>query len=393
MDIVDTFIDLTKSSEVPYIFRKWIAIGMVTSCLGRKVWTTTTYPDMPFHPNLYILLVGEPGVGKTLPLGKARDIMERVPGVNLGPDQITPESLAEEMAELNGNPERDDWDEAPDLEPAELALFLNEFGNFVKADSKNFIDHITFLAGMYDCPGRFDKKTKTAGDDFIYKPCLNIVAGTQPAWFASAFTQMALGQGFPARLMLIYSSDKRKRRPFQGFPNAEELTDSLVNRLEKVTHLAGEYGWSDEAKQRYGDLYMDDVPPIPTEPLLRHYNERRGFYLGKLCMIAAAADDACHQIEERHVDTALGWMLEAEEDMHRALISAGGNKDRGIEAQFLDELISRGKMRKSEARRVLDKLTDLWRINSILEGLKEQDKIKEDGVFYLPGPGVRDDAR
>jgi hypothetical protein len=389
---VDTFVDFTKSSEVPYIFRKWIAIGMVSSCLGRKVWTTTTNPNAPFHPNLYILLVGEPGVGKTLPLGTARDIMEQVPGVNLGPDQITPESLAEEMAELNGKPERDDWEEDPALEPAELALFLNEFGNFVKADSKNFIDHITFLSGMYDCPRRFDKKTKTAGDDFIYQPCLNIVAGTQPAWFATAFNQMSLGQGFPARLMLIYSKDKRKRRPFQDFPNAERLTGQLVNRLEKVTHLSGYYEWSDEAKEYYGDLYMDDVPPVPSEPLLRHYNERRGFYLAKLSMIAAASDDAKQQIEKRHVETAYEWITEAEVDMHKALISAGGNRDRGIEAQFMSALLEQGKMRKSEAKRVLDKLVDTWRINGILDGLREQEKIKEDGRFYVPGPGAKHDA-
>jgi hypothetical protein len=380
MDFVDNFLEYTASSEAPKIFRKWVAIGMVASCLGRRVWTTTTDPNAPFHPNLFVLLVGEPGVGKTLPLGTARKLMRQVPGIELGPDQITPESLAEELADMTGKPERNTKDdEEPEDKNAEMALFLNEFGDFVKADSKNFTDHITFLAGLYDCPDFYDKRTKTAGDDLIHKPCINVLAGTQPAWFGEAFTQMSLGQGFPARLFLVYSDERKRKRPFADSANDPELERKLVGALEKRTHISGKMEWSDEAKEVYADEYEKDVEPKPTEPLLASYCERRGFYLAKLTMVAAANLGRDH-IEAEDVKQAKSWMLEIEQDMHKALLHAGGNRDRGVENSVIKEIKAKGKGKSckishQEICMILARQVDSWRRPQMIRAMEDEGKI------------------
>jgi hypothetical protein len=399
MDLVDNFVEFTKSSEVPAIFRKWIAISMVASALGRSVWTTSTDENDPFHPNLFVLLVAEPGVGKTRPLKKARRLMEQVPGVHdrMGPDQITPESLAEELASMNGKPERDDKDDAPELEPADMILFLNEFGNFVQVDSKNFTDHITFLAGMYDCPDQFSKKTKTAGDDLIYKPCLNILAGTQPSWFGQAFTQQSMGQGFPARLMLIYSDNRLKNDPRNRYPNAEKLEGKLVNTLEAISQMRGFYHWTDEAYDHFIDneyMVEPEVPPAPTEPLLEHYCQRRAFYLAKIAVLSAASRQH-QQIEVEDVKRAKEWMLEAEADMPKALYAAGGNKDRGVEATLVATVKQQGKISGQKLRKIAGTYVDSWRIDNLLNALVEQGRLKklkgETGTEkFLPGPEAKD---
>ena len=384
MDFVERFLQYTKTSEAPPIFRKWVAISMVSACMGRRVWTTTTDPNAPFYPNLFVLLVAEPGVGKSLPLSNARKLMKEVAentqAFRLGPDQITPESLAEELASMNVGQDWEDKDTPPqgEKQPAEMALFLDEFGDFVKADSKNFTDHITFLSGLYNSPESYEKKTKTAGDDNIYKPCLNIIAGTQPAWFGAAFTQMSMGQGFPARLFLVYSSDRQKKSPFREYPNEDKIRRELIGALEERTKIAGFMDWSEEAKERYADLYMDDVPPKPTEPLLASYCERRGFYLAKLSMVAAANNGAKHRIDHEDVDTAHGWMLEIEQEMHKALLYAGGNRDRGVEASILSELkaVHGSKVHRSQVMRIAARYLDSFRRPGILRSLEDEQKLK-----------------
>jgi len=375
-DFVSSFLRYTASSEAPKIFRKWVAIGMVASCLGRRVWTTTTDPNSPFFPNLFILLVGEPGVGKSLQLGNARKLMKELEDhydlVKVGPDQITPESLAEELGQLNSQPDREDKDSVPEEQDADMALFLNEFGNFVKADSANFTDHITFLSGLYDCPDFYSKKTKTAGDDFIIRPCLNMVASTQPSWIGQAFDRMSLGQGFPARLMLVYSDNRKRNRPFRGYPNEDGLRKDLLSKLSEVAHLNGMMTWSEEAQEYYADLYEEDVPPKPTEPLLASYNERRGFYLAKLSMISAANDGARMVINKQHVEQALSWMTEIEEDMPKALLSAGGNKERGIEATLLKELAQYRKFSEAFLHKVLSRYVEPWRRRQYVTSLEDE---------------------
>jgi len=189
---------------------------------------------------------------------------------------------------------------------------------------------------------------------------------------------MSMGQGFPARLFLVYSGDRRKHPPFKEYPNEDTLRRQLIGALEERCQLAGEMTWSEEAKERYSDLYMEDVPPKPTEPLLASYCERRGFYLGKLAMVAAANNGAKLTIEQEDVDTSHGWMLEIEQEMHHALLYAGGNQDRGVEASILKELQANhgDTFNRSHVMRIAARYLSSYRRQTIMRSLEDEKKIK-----------------
>lgn len=64
MDWISTFLDYTDGLPSPELFRKWAAIGTVAGALERRVWCSTARSKL--YPNLFILLVSSPGVGKCL---------------------------------------------------------------------------------------------------------------------------------------------------------------------------------------------------------------------------------------------------------------------------------------------------------------------------------------
>src|SRR6516164_1438064 len=59
---IERFIDYTSNLEAPEIWRKWSAISMIAATLEQKVWADT---GGNLYPNLYVFLVGQPGMGKS----------------------------------------------------------------------------------------------------------------------------------------------------------------------------------------------------------------------------------------------------------------------------------------------------------------------------------------
>src|SRR5271166_6582293 len=59
---IESFIEQTENLEAPLIWRRWSAISMIAAALEQKVWMQTS---SPIFPNLYMMIIGHPGTGKT----------------------------------------------------------------------------------------------------------------------------------------------------------------------------------------------------------------------------------------------------------------------------------------------------------------------------------------
>src|SRR6185369_5451385 len=79
----------------PPIFRKWAGIGILSAVLERKIWTKTKGSNL--FPNLYIILVGPPGVGKSAILSHAERILRAVPEIFVAPSSLTTASLIDTL--------------------------------------------------------------------------------------------------------------------------------------------------------------------------------------------------------------------------------------------------------------------------------------------------------
>src|SRR3974377_55752 len=62
-DWIENFFNLTECIPSPPIFRLWCGIATVAGALERRVWVVSAGKRV--FPNLYTLLVGHPGTGKT----------------------------------------------------------------------------------------------------------------------------------------------------------------------------------------------------------------------------------------------------------------------------------------------------------------------------------------
>lgn len=308
MDWITQFMAETEKAATPTIFTKWGAISAIAAALERKVWVRTAKGTL--YPNLYVVLVAPPGVGKTLITGKVRKLLKTLGKHHIAPSSVTKASLIDALASANRHIVR------PNEVPASvifnsLQLVSDELGVLLPKYDTEFM---AVLTALYDNePYSETRRTKDLNIE-VKHPQLNILAGCPPAYLSSTLPEGAWDQGFISRTFLIYSGD-RILAPIFGEAADTEFSDELKQRLRSIAELYGKASFSPEAAQRLENWYMNGEEPKPDHPKLVSYNSRRIAHALKLSMIASVSESDSLVVEDDHVARAIDWMIEAEHYM------------------------------------------------------------------------------
>jgi hypothetical protein len=323
-DLIEDFVRETDTGVSPERFRRWSALVLIAAALDRRVWTSIR-PGLPLFPNLFVLLVAPPGVGKSTAMFAAREILETQQQVGLSPDSITHERFVALLSERAK--ELDPESEMP-AHRATLALFLSEWGTFLRNPDN---DTLAMMAHIYDCKD-FSAETIGRGTDYAENLYINILGCCTPAWFAEGFPPNSYEQGLPTRMHFIYSSEMQVADTpdfeFSADPTTSGTTiaDKFWQRVDKISALRGFMPWTQEAGIAFNDWKQGGFKPLPLDPLLSGYNARRALHAAKIAMIVAVAR---HPEDLRILlsDLERAWeiLFEAEPFMAKALSAAGGN--------------------------------------------------------------------
>lgn len=342
-DWIEEFLDETSGLS-PGPFCLWAGISAIASVLERKVYM---YSDKGIiFPNLYTLLSGASGSGKTLMVNQVRELWKQVEGIHVGPDNPTKSSFLRALMEsratyMNGTGEMHTQ--------SAIAIGCREFGVMVP---KNDVQFLSDLTDMFDNPSSYDAPRTSVDSYSIENPTINILGGVTPAFLYDVFPEAAWGQGFTSRLIFIYSDPLSRRRGM--FNKRRDISKSKLSKplLEWKKHLTGEFAWDEDAQEAAEKwCRIEAMFPAPDHERLRTYNERREIYLLKLSMISAVS--ASHGLNVRLSDyeRAKSWLLEAEKLMPDTF---------------------RSMLQKSDAQLIRDLHQHCWTIYSAVERAKRQ---------------------
>lgn len=318
---IESFIEYTNEAPSPEIFRRWSGISAVAGALERRCWVQTTASKL--YPNLFILLVAPPGVGKDQAIVPMKELIASTGLFNLAPISMTHKGLIDHLASEACHKQYVDngvWESYHSI-----LVAVPELGVLVPGHDLAFLSSLNEL---YNCWDVYEERTRMKGETLkIDKPHIHILSGTQPKYLGELFPEAAYGMGFTSRIIMIYSGDPIRVRLFGNRQAKLELGEELKIDLKSIAKLRGPFNLEEDAQSLVEKWHAyGSEQDKPTHTKLMHYNSRRIMHVLKIAMAfsASRSNDLIITVEDfkRSLDT----LLEAEMYMPEIFkeISSGG---------------------------------------------------------------------
>lgn len=320
---IDQFVEATANTDSPVLFRKWSGIFCVAAAMEMRTWLMTS---SPLYPNLYVFIVGNPGVGKNRIMRVAKRYLNEIPEFYFAPTSLTGAALVDTLAIskrfIARLPEPPIEYNCTTITAEELTAFMHKYDD----------EMVGLLSAFYD-PDPYAQSRR--GKDIkikIDKPMVNLISGTTPSNLVALMPETAWDQGFTSRVILVHSDERIIGDDFAG--NSVEMSEDLKHDIKMIGALSGQFSVTAEYRDKVNFWREKGEPPTVNHPKLLHYKTRRRVHLYKLSMVSAADRGDVLLLTAADFDRALNWLVEAETFMPDIFTSGST----GTDARALDEI-------------------------------------------------------
>ena len=312
----------------------WAGASTMAAACGRSLWTRLMGPNGPrLFPNLYIILVSEPGQGKTLAVRTAAARFAEMK-IHTAADSITASKLLSWTAVASEKRIEEGRDPGLVMALENLeSLFSRKADSSLKA----------FLAAAYDCKDEYTQDTQIRGKEPIKNLCLNLIAAATPSHLASCFQASDWAEGLASRFLLILGTPSRigELPPFD--PVMAAALGTAIQDFRNGLGKGVEVGWTPEAWASRLSWRRSQGKTLPPHPHASGYWHGRHILLAKLAMLQAVAAKE-DSISSTAWDGALAALATMELGLPTALASTGGNPFAGILASVIRWAFAEGRV-------------------------------------------------
>ena len=320
------YVEHQRFSESPTQFHFWSGVSAIAGALRRQVWIDQRH--FQWTPNMYIVLVGPPGVAaKSTSMKGGQSLLEAVEGVHFGPQSMTWQALISAFKRslrtitISGAPEP--------VSMSCLTVGVSELGNFLDPQDRALVD---FLTDIWDGQkGIWRREIKKEGLIELHNPWLNLIACTTPAWLAKNFPEDLVGGGLTSRIVFVYGARKEQIISYPSEQITEEDYETerkyLLHDLKQIAEIAGEYKLTKEAIT-WGDAWNrkfqnGGLPAHLSNSRFEGYVARKQSHVHKLAMVFAASKRSQLVVTKDDLVEAEGMISALEREMLKVFESIG----------------------------------------------------------------------
>jgi hypothetical protein len=349
-NLIEDYIEYCRETESPYIYHRWCAIAAIGAIVGRKLYLE--FGDDKIHPNLYIMLLGEPAARKSTAIKKLKRMVGASGYDNFGADKTTKEKflldLEGAIEDFEGKGMSPDqiydsvtsqnlWgDGSLPTEPREVFIVADEWNEFTTPGNSEFYTTLGNFWDWNDDRKPFTQRLKNTKSVCIWQPTVSILGGNTPEKFAEAFPPAIIGGGFLSRMLLIHGERSGRKYDIPPTPD-RETTEQLITRFQTIrSRTFGAAVVEPSARTILKEIYetrgdaVDDVR-------FKGYNNRRHTQLLKLCLIIAAGNNT-NILGREIVITAHTYLSASERFMARSIGEFGKARNSDVANKIMDVL-------------------------------------------------------
>jgi hypothetical protein len=321
---LDTYMEFTFETESEPLFHKWSGLSAVAAAMQRKVWFQLG--RIRVHPNLFILLVSEPGIArKTQAIGYAEDLILEIPSIKLAADCTTREALMDDL-ELAGKDVEVQLPNGDLMKHNSLTIISGEFETFL-GNKKDNASMLITLTDFFDCKNRpFKKRTKHSGNTNIEAVWLNLLAATTPESVAQCLPSSTIGGGLTSRMIYVWSNGMSKKVDVPEEP-PDQMRTELIHDLAMISMMAGGFKFTPESREWWRDWYnsydMKDNKRTCHDQAFGGWYSRKPTLLLKVAQVCSACQSSSMDMESWAFEEALKLLEETETEMGKVFGAVG----------------------------------------------------------------------
>ncbi len=246
---VDALVNECGHVETPQSWLWWSFVSCISAAAGNNYSLTTLKGDLVYKPNLYIMLLGDSGLGKGFPINRAKLLVSKANVTRVIAGRSSIQAIVQELSrnkQVEGRP-----------------LITDSRGYVVNGELSTAIiqdpDSLTILTDLYD--GHYNPEwtnlLKGDGAEKLKNPYITTLFGSSPAHFYDSIPQANIEGGYIGRNLIIYEEKRSQNIDLLDSGDIiedkfdEYLVPKYVPHLEKISKHKGQLKPSNEARELF----------------------------------------------------------------------------------------------------------------------------------------------
>lgn len=252
---IDSLVAECSHVETPTSWLWWSFVTCISAAAGNNYSLVTLKGDLIYKPNLYVMLLGESGLGKGFGINRAKLLVSKADITRVIAGRSSIQAVVKELATAKSRKDK------PPMTDSRGYIVNGELSTAIIADP----DALTILTDLYD--GQYNPEwtnlLKMDGAERLKEPYITCLFGSSPAHFYDSVPQVNIEGGYIGRNLIIYEERRSKDTDLLDIDISEKkeqdnkfdnyLVPKYVPHLQKIASNTGRLVPSDLARTRFND--------------------------------------------------------------------------------------------------------------------------------------------
>lgn len=247
---IDSLVSECSHVETPQSWLWFSFLSCISAAAGNNYSLTTLRGDLVYKCNLYIMLLGDSGLGKGFPINRAKLLVQNAKVTRVIAGRSSIQAIVQELAQAK------QVEGQPLITDARGYVVNGELSTAIIQDP----DSLTILTDLYD--GHYNPEwtnlLKGSGAEKLKNPYITALFGSSPAHFYDSIPQANIEGGYIGRNLIIY--EEKRSREVDLLDSNEDIVDDKFNNyivpkyvphLTKIQKMQGMLKPSPEARELF----------------------------------------------------------------------------------------------------------------------------------------------
>lgn len=215
---VDDVLSEITDVETPTSWLYWSLLTAISASVGNNYYLRALKGNLLYRPNLYVILLGESGLGKAYGINLAKNLVTATNNTRVIAGRSSIQAIVTELSKQKTRP-----DGLPPFNDSRGFIVNGELSSAIIAD----VDALSILTDLYDgvVHDEWVNSLKLSGKETLKNPYITALFGTAPAGFYDSIPQANIEGGYIGRNLIIYEEKRAKNL---------DLLDDDVSAEDKI---------------------------------------------------------------------------------------------------------------------------------------------------------------